>query len=286
MGVPVWNLEALDGGADRFFVSGPVAADALRKRFGDRFADDQPAVIHSSGGTSTHLWANICERGIMAGERLELPGIPMAAGPLLKVMERLLGDEGCPWDRRQTPLSLLRYLLDESYEAAEALVSGDLDGLTDELGDVLLQVVFQSALLPNRSFDDVALLQAKKLIRRHPHVFRSTDAPATSYSDVVENWEANKLREGARAHRGDWVYPALVQARRATKRGIEPESPVFRALRAQVEVYCHQDLEKIEEILGDAAWAVAAAGQTHHADAEWALWKRLAGLEDNSPEEE
>jgi XTP/dITP diphosphohydrolase len=119
---------------------------------------------------------------------------------LVAVMDRLRSPGGCPWDAEQTPESLVKYLIEESHEAAEAIESGDRDHIREELGDVLLQVAFQSRVgeeHPDDPFDidDVAAGIVEKLVRRHPHVFADTDA--TTPEEVERNWEVIKARERA-----------------------------------------------------------------------------------------
>jgi XTP/dITP diphosphohydrolase len=115
------------------------------------------------------------------------------------VMSRLRKE--CPWDARQTHESLAPHLLEESYEALEALESGDPDALCEELGDVLLQVMFHAEIASERSdgtgytIDDVAGGIADKLIRRHPHVFG--DVSVSGADEVKQNWEAIKAAERA-----------------------------------------------------------------------------------------
>jgi XTP/dITP diphosphohydrolase len=106
----------------------------------------------------------------------------------------------CPWDREQTHASLVRYLLEEAYEAVETVEDGDLASLREELGDVLLQVLFHARIAAERgagddgfTIDDVADTLAAKLIRRHPHVFGST--AVSSAADVNRNWEEIKKAE-------------------------------------------------------------------------------------------
>jgi XTP/dITP diphosphohydrolase len=108
----------------------------------------------------------------------------------------------CPWDREQTHASLLRYLLEEAYEAAETIEDGDMAGLREEIGDVLFQVLFHARIASERSaadggftIDEVADTLAAKLIRRHPHVFGGVTA--TSAADVNANWEEIKKAERA-----------------------------------------------------------------------------------------
>ncbi len=106
----------------------------------------------------------------------------------------------CPWDREQTHASLVRYLLEEAYEAVDTVADGDLGSLREEIGDVLLQVLFHSRVAAERApedggftLDDVADTLAAKLIRRHPHVFGSV--PVSSADDVSRNWEEIKKAE-------------------------------------------------------------------------------------------
>jgi XTP/dITP diphosphohydrolase len=108
----------------------------------------------------------------------------------------------CPWDREQTHASLLRYLLEEAYEAAETIETDDMPALREEIGDVLFQVLFHARIASERSaadggftIDDVADTLAAKLIRRHPHVFG--EVSAASAADVNANWEEIKKAERA-----------------------------------------------------------------------------------------
>jgi XTP/dITP diphosphohydrolase len=119
---------------------------------------------------------------------------------LVAVMDRLRSPGGCPWDAEQTHESLVKYLIEESHEAAEAIESGDRDHIREELGDVLLQVVFQSRVAqehPTEPFDvdDVAGAIIEKLVRRHPHVF--ADGAASTPAEVEQAWEQIKAAERA-----------------------------------------------------------------------------------------
>ncbi|MGO1317287.1 MAG: MazG family protein [Cellulomonadaceae bacterium] len=125
-------------------------------------------------------------------------------------MDRLYSPGGCPWDREQTHDSLVRYLLEESYELAEAIETGDRAGMREELGDVLLQVVFHARIAaedPEDPFtiDDVAADLVTKLVRRHPHVFAGTELAG----GVHEQWEAIKAVEKARTSVLDGVPAAM-----------------------------------------------------------------------------
>ncbi|HLU74062.1 MAG TPA: MazG family protein [Nonomuraea sp.] len=125
----------------------------------------------------------------------DLPGARVL--DLVRVMDRLRVE--CPWDRKQTHESLVPYLLEEAYEVLETIEEGDADALREELGDLLLQVVFHARVAEGFDLDDVAAGIVDKLVRRHPHVFGSVKAE--SADEVNDNWEAIKAAE--RASRGD-----------------------------------------------------------------------------------
>jgi XTP/dITP diphosphohydrolase len=113
---------------------------------------------------------------------------------LVAVMERLR--TGCPWDAKQTHQSLAPHLLEEPYEALEALESGDMAAFEEELGDVLLQVVFHARIAADFDIDDVADHIVAKLVRRHPHVFG--DVTVADADEVKRNWDEIKKQERAR----------------------------------------------------------------------------------------
>jgi len=113
---------------------------------------------------------------------------------LVKLMSRLRSKKGCPWDREQTHKSLLPYLIEEAYEVLDTIETGDDDKLKEELGDLLLQIVFHAQIARERKeFDihDVIELLNKKLRARHPHVFRTKKPVSTE--QVLKNWEHIKL---------------------------------------------------------------------------------------------
>ena len=147
---------------------------------------------------------------------------------VVAVMDRLRSPGGCPWDAEQTHTSLMPYLLEEAYEAYAALEDGDLVDLREELGDVLLQVVFHARLAqeadPAWSIDDVAGDLVDKLVRRHPHVFAGTSA-----DDLEGTWEALKKAEKGRTSVTDGVplsQPALSLAAKLQKRAGRLGAPV------------------------------------------------------------
>jgi XTP/dITP diphosphohydrolase len=134
---------------------------------------------------------------------------------LREVMDRLRSPGGCSWDAEQDHVSLLKFLLEESYEFIEAVEENDRDAMQEELGDLLLQVYFHSRMAEEDkeqpfNIEDVAKGVADKLIRRHPHVF--SDIVVSSSSEVLENWEAQKAVEKGRTSAVDGVplaQPAL-----------------------------------------------------------------------------
>ncbi len=149
---------------------------------------------------------------------------------LVSIMAKLRSPEGCPWDRRQTHQSLKPDLLEETYEVLDAIDNGSPADLQEELGDLLLQVVFHAQLAAEeRQFNvnDVVSGLCKKLIRRHPHVF--ADATAEDVADVFQHWDAVKQQERQDANETDAdtastlasiprTLPALMRAEKIQKR--------------------------------------------------------------------
>lgn len=176
---------------------------------------------------------------------------------LIKVMARLRAPGGCPWDREQTYESLGEYLLEECYEAYDAIQksteTGDTESLKEELGDVLLQVVFHSAIAAERgdfTIEDVAEGVVSKLVLRHPHVFE--DRKLETADDVLDNWD--ELKKAEREHRGvaedssesilddiPVAFPALIEgnkiSKKAAKTGFDWEGPdqIFEKLDEEIE---------------------------------------------------
>ena len=161
-----------------------------------------------------------------------LPELRRARFPeLVGLMNRLRAPDGCPWDREQTPQTLRRYFIEETYEAIEAIDADDPELLCEELGDVLLQVVFHARLAAETgefNIDDVIEGIVRKLIRRHPHVFGDVDVEDSA--EVLRNWELIKKDEkkNNEARRRDSVLdgvpkglPALMQAMEVSKRVVK-----------------------------------------------------------------
>jgi MazG family protein len=151
---------------------------------------------------------------------------------LLNLMAKLRSPSGCPWDREQTENTLKRYLIEEAHEALEAIEAGTPEALQEELGDLLLQIIFLSRIAEEKGqfdFSDVVHTLAEKLIHRHPHVFPPPDADTTrvkpkTAKDVVKVWGAAKELEGKYAKRTSLLddlplsLPALERARRIGQR--------------------------------------------------------------------
>lgn len=171
----------------------------------------------------------------MAAAPAAQPGRPSGEPfvELVAIMDRLRSPGGCPWDAEQTHASLVTYLIEEAYEVVEAIESDDSDGICEELGDLLLQVVFHARIAAERetdpwNIDDVAAGIAAKIVSRHPHVFGS--ATAETAQQVQANWQAIKAAEKARTSALDGIpsgLPALLLAEkmihRMTNAGVTPK---------------------------------------------------------------
>jgi XTP/dITP diphosphohydrolase len=190
---------------------------------------------------------------------------------LVAVMDRLRSPGGCPWDARQTHSTLVEYLIEEAYETVEAIETDDDDGLREELGDLLLQVVFHARIAQERaespwSIDDVADGIIAKLVRRHPHVF--ADGTASTAEDVEANWHAIKAREKGRSSVTEGIpaaLPALVHIGKVLARSSTLALPPLPQESAAASV-----LESIDsdEEFGDLLVALVARARERGIDAE------------------
>ena len=210
-----------------------------------------------------------------------------SVGRLLEVMAALRGPDGCPWDRAQTHHSLVPFLIEEAYELIDAIEAGQDDALREELGDVLLQVVFHARIAEERgafSFADVAASLADKLVERHPHVFGGE--PLAGAEAVREAWHVRKMQTRHSALDGvPDALPALQWAReisaRAARAGFEwnqrgeilakiaEELAEFRQAVAQ-----RADggaSEELETEFGDLLFALVQLARWQGIDAEGAL---------------
>lgn len=197
---------------------------------------------------------------------------------LADVMDQLRSPGGCPWDAEQSHESLLKYLLEESYEFVDAVQSGNRVDMREELGDVLLQVYFHARIAEEDSLDpfsieDVAASIADKLIRRHPHVF--ADAEVHDSAEVLQNWEAIKRQEKGRTSALDGIamtQPALPLI----------EKLLYRAEKYNVDVLTPKvvdlDIEANESSVGQALLAIIAWAHSNGIDAESALRRQASHL--------
>lgn len=201
---------------------------------------------------------------------------------LYGIVSRLHAPDGCPWDREQTHHSLRPHLLEESYEALEAIDSGDLDRLVEELGDVLLQVTMHTAVaerLGEFSFGDVSEHIARKLVRRHPHVFG--EAVAHSAEDVRQSWEELKKAEKPEGSILDGIpatLPALAASQtiqgRARRVGFDwpdIEGPLAKLVEEVEEFARAEGDHDREDEFGDILFVLANISQRLGVDAEQAL---------------
>ena len=209
---------------------------------------------------------------------------------LLAIMAILRGDNGCPWDREQDHNTIRKNFLEETYEVLDAIDNHDLEGLKEELGDVLLQVVFHSRMEEEAGtfgFDDVCDGICKKLIHRHPHIFG--DVVAKDSQQVLRNWDAIKKEEKGQATAADTLYsvpkalPALMRSEkvqgRAAKVGFDyPDRDwVMKDLLSEVEelqeAIREGDRSHQEEELGDVLFSAVNLARFLKLDPEESLAK-------------
>lgn len=190
---------------------------------------------------------------------------------LVAVMDRLRSPGGCPWDAEQTHESLIKFLLEESYEYIEAVETQDREAMREELGDVLLQVYFHARMAEEHPTDpfnieDVAKMVAEKLIRRHPHVF--AEAEDLSSDQVLENWEALKAKEKGRTSAVEGVpvgQPALPLVAKLLYRAEK------NRLNLELPSKIQEPEEATSEAVGQVLLATIAWASEHGVDPEGAL---------------
>jgi nucleoside triphosphate diphosphatase len=208
---------------------------------------------------------------------------------LVAVMQRLLAPDGCPWDREQSYETMRRYVLEEACEVIDAIDAKDRSALREELGDLLLQVVFQAELARREgsfAIDDVVSGIVEKLVTRHPHVFGDLDAKTAD--EVLQNWEKLKAKE--KANRGilggvPRSLPALVRAQRIGEKvhRVGFDWPDARGSREKVKEELAEldrailsgDESKIEDEMGDVLFALVNLSRHVKVDAEGALRRTI-----------
>lgn len=211
---------------------------------------------------------------------------------LLTIMRRLRAPDGCPWDQEQTHETLRPYLLEEAAEASDAAGSGDPAALSDELGDVLLQVAFHSVIAEEAGTFDYAAVErgiVEKLVRRHPHVFGEVSVQGSA--DVMRNWQQIKAQErGGQARRAEDRVPAglgaLAREAKTQKLAGVPKVVAEQA-RAAVTQAAAQAPDTAQGV-ADVLAAVVAWARSAGVDPELALRDRslatLRALPDQGPE--
>lgn len=212
---------------------------------------------------------------------------------LVEIMSRLRGEGGCPWDREQTHETLKPYLVEETYEALDAIDSGDPEQLKSELGDILLQVVFHAQMAKEEGgfdIDGVCNAVSEKLVRRHPHVFGESEADTPE--QVLSQWEKIKLTEKAHENRKSVLdgvprgMPALLRAMRLQGKagavGFDWDSAEGAFAKVEEELsefstaFAEQKPEKMEEELGDLLFALVNVARFIEVNPEEALGKTIS----------
>ena len=207
---------------------------------------------------------------------------------LIDVVAKLRTPDGCPWDREQTHTSLRPNMLEEAYEAVDAIDENDMAHLREELGDVLLQVLLHSQIASESNeftLDDVAKELKEKLIHRHPHVFGT--AKINNADDVLKTWD--KLKSEEKTERKSAMdglsrsQAALISAQKISKRAVKTgfewpnEGSLYDCVMSEIEEFKEAEIEKdknhMEEEMGDILFAIVNLARWNKIDAEQALLK-------------
>jgi len=211
---------------------------------------------------------------------------------LVNLMQRLRSPEGCPWDRAQTPSSLSKFIIEECYEAVEAVENGSAEQLREELGDLLLQVVFQAQLAEEDGLFDISdVLQGivQKLLRRHPHVFGKSKAE--SPAEVLEIWHGLKREEKKEEVRSVPAHlPALARAQAvqavAATIGFDwadasgPQAKIASEAEELQAALKAGEQQKVQEEAGDLLFSVVNLCRMLGIEAETALRRSVRKFED------
>lgn len=207
---------------------------------------------------------------------------------LIDVVAKLRAPDGCQWDREQTHETLRPNMLEEAYEAVDAIDSGDMKHLKEELGDVLLQVVLHSQIASEEgafNIEDVAKELKEKLIHRHPHVFGNTKVSSTQ--DILDNWD--KLKAEEKTHRKSAMdgiskaQSALMSAQKISKKAVKTgfewpnEQSLYDCIFSEFKEFQEAEKENnkthMEEEFGDILFATVNLARWNKIDAEQALLK-------------
>ena len=207
---------------------------------------------------------------------------------LIDVVAKLRAPDGCPWDREQTHTSLRPNMLEEAYEAVDAIDENDMAHLREELGDVLLQVLLHSQIASESNeftLDDVAKELKEKLIHRHPHVFGT--AKINNADEVLKTWD--KLKSEEKTERKSAMdglsrsQAALISAQKISKRAVKTgfewpnEESLYNCVMSEIEEFKEAEIEQnknhMEEEMGDILFAIVNLARWNKIDAEQALLK-------------
>lgn len=206
----------------------------------------------------------------------------------MKIIYQLRGENGCPWDREQTHDSLKKHMIEEAYESVEAINNKDMDNLCEELGDVMLQVALHSVIAKEEgafTIDDVIHNEAKKMIRRHPHVFGDTKVEKSE--EVLQNWEEIKKKEKNDQTISEGMLsvpkslPANIRAEKVQKKAkevgfdFEDYSQALNKVKEELEeLKKAQEMgsfEDINEEFGDLMFSIINLSRFLHINAENSL---------------
>ena len=274
--------------AHQLFTGFAPAEAAHRLRF---FVEpDAECWVKSGGAWEAVAFHRLADREfgdvIVPAQEAENPG---GLAGLVWVMDRLLGPGGCPWDQEQTHDTLKRHLIEEAYELIEAIEARDLEGMKEELGDVMLQPIFHAQMQArDGGWDSEAVAQGicQKLIRRHPHVFGN--AAAEDAQAVLDQWQRIKAAEkaAARASLLDGIpdgLPALMRAmevsKRAAKAGFEwpDEASVWEKVREEeAELMAAESPEDQADEFADLIFALVNVARWRGIDPEDALRRMVS----------
>lgn len=212
---------------------------------------------------------------------------------LVQVIRILRGENGCPWDRVQTHASIRQDMLEEAYEAADAIDKGDMENLCEELGDVLMQVVFHAEIEAEKggfTIEDVIRGICEKMVYRHPHVFGNGEVQADTAEQVLVNWEELKKKEKHTETQTEVMknvpdaLPALIRARKVQKKAADVGFDFPDALGAIQKVY--EEIQELEESVklengteedefGDILFALVNISRFLKINPEFALTKAI-----------
>ncbi|MDI6710704.1 MAG: nucleoside triphosphate pyrophosphohydrolase [Bacillota bacterium] len=278
-----------------------MVAGEAKIRLMDYYPDDHPVTVVRAAGVEGE--ERVASVPLYELDRLSwidhltsvyLPPVPAgtcyAMDDLVAIMAALRAENGCPWDREQTHESLRRYLIEETYEVVEAVEQGDMHSLCEELGDLLLQIVFHARIArENGEFDigDVISAICRKMIHRHPHVFG--EAKVKDAAEVLANWE--RIKQGEKQGRVSCLagvprnLPALLRADQVQAKvaRIGFDWPDYRGALAKVEeelaevreALAGDDRGRLAEELGDLLFAAVNLARLRGLDAEEALGRTV-----------